>query len=131
MKNAHAFYSEIARKVNAFDNCVKLKNGYENNHFCAINEMVADYLPRGSGFDMGTKFLMDESNQNKLVFEANFHHMDENGYYNGWTEHKVIITPDLMFGFNIKVAGKNRNDIKEYIHSCFSDFDYPRVVISV
>jgi hypothetical protein len=50
--------------------------------------------------------------------------MDENGYYDGWSEHKIIITPDLVNDFNVKITGKNRNNIKEYINSCFSDFAF-------
>jgi hypothetical protein len=88
--------------------------------------MVENYLPCGSGFDNGTKFNWDESKDNKLVFDTAFHHMNEGGYYDGWTEHKIIITSDLMNDFNVKITGKNHNQIKEYIHSCFSNFVFKK-----
>lgn len=125
MKSAQLFYSRVANKLVAYDNCLKSNNNeWLSKHESDLNELVENYLPSGSGFDNGTKFNWDESNRNKLVFDTAFHHMNEGGYYDGWTEHKVIITPDLMFGFNIKITGRNRNDIKEYIGQCFDDFEY-------
>jgi len=125
VKGAQEFYQEIARKLDQMKNLTKTGQG-EQAYLVGnlVDKIVRDYLPHGSGFDNGTKLDWDKSNHNKLVFTTAFHHMDINGYYSGWTEHEVIITPDLMFGFNVKVTGKNRNDIKEYIHSCFSDFEY-------
>lgn len=125
MESASKFYSRIANKLVAYDNCVKSGNNeWLVKHERELNELVENYLPIGSGFDNGTKFNWGESNRNKLVFDTAFHHMNEGGYYDGWTEHKVIITPDLLFGFNIKITGRNRNDIKEYITQMFNDFEY-------
>lgn len=118
------FYSRIANLLVAHNNCVYSNNEFARSHEERLEELVKKYLPRGSGFDAGTKFVWEESNRNKLVFTTSFHHMNEGGYYDGWTEHKIIVTPDLLFGCNIKITGKNRNNIKEYIHSRFSDFDY-------
>ena len=118
------FYSRIASLLVAHNNCVSSNNEFARSHEERLEELVKKYLPSGSGFDVGTEFLWEESNRNNLVFATSFHHMDEGGSYDGWTGHKIIVTPDLLFGCNIKITGKNRNDIKEYIHSCFSDFDY-------
>lgn len=125
MKSAYEFYQEIAKCLVAYNNCLKSNNKeWENKWEDKINELVKNHLVSGGGFDTGTKFDWEKSNHNKLVFNTAFHHMNEGGYYDGWTEHQIIITPDLMFGFNIKITGKNRNDIKEYIHTVFSDFVY-------
>jgi hypothetical protein len=45
--------------------------------------------------------------------------MNDTGYYDGWTEHTVTVTPSFS-GINIRVSGRNRNDIKDYIHETFS-----------
>ena len=74
--------------------------------------------PSGSGFDNGTK-LSDDSTEEKLVFETSFHHMDENGFYSGWTSHKVKITPSFVYGFDLKVSGRNHRQIKDYIGEVF------------
>jgi hypothetical protein len=45
--------------------------------------------------------------------------MNDSGYYDGWTEHVVTVTPSFIGGFNIRVSGRNRNDIKGYIAESF------------
>ena len=75
--------------------------------------------PSGSGFDAGTTLNEEKSTQNRLVFDTAFHHMDDHGGYDGWTEHQVIVTPDLIVGFDVRVTGKNKRDIKDYIGDVF------------
>jgi len=47
--------------------------------------------------------------------------MDEHGYYDGWTEHKVIVTPHLTHEFDLKVTGRDKNGIKDYIVETFDN----------
>jgi hypothetical protein len=82
--------------------------------------LVKDYLPSGSGFDAGTTLDEGASSPDKLVFDTSFHHMDEHGGYDGWTEHKVIVTPSLAHGCDLRVTGRDRNDIKSYIGETFA-----------
>ena len=82
-------------------------------------ESLTQSLPSGSGFDSGTEFLANESSDNKLVFRTEFHHANEHGYLR-WTEHKVVITPDLRFGFDVRVTGRDYRDIKDYIAEVFT-----------
>ena len=113
-------YQKIALLNNARTMCEKRNNTeWFDNHTNRIEQIVKEYLPSGSGFDCGTIFNFEKSNGDKLVFNTSFHHMDENGYYSGWTEHEIIITPEFCFGFDIKVIGKNINDIKDYIEDQF------------
>jgi hypothetical protein len=79
-----------------------------------------EMLPSGSGFDAGSTFDEDASDDTKLVFHTSFHHMNENGYYDGWTEHKVTAISTFL-GLSITVSGRNRNDIKEYISQAFHE----------
>lgn len=84
-----------------------------------LEQCIKKYLPSGSGFDAGTK-LLDASTPEKLMFRADFHHLNENGYYDGWSEHVVTVKPSLCFDIEISVSGRNRNDIKEYILDTFN-----------
>ena len=81
-------------------------------------ENIMKGAPSGSGIDSGTTFLPEKSNREKLVFAADYHHMNENGFYDGWTEHLIIVTCDLL-GLNIRVTGRNRNDIKDYLSDVY------------
>jgi hypothetical protein len=44
--------------------------------------------------------------------------MDENGYYDGWTEHRITIRAEFG-GISVNVSGRNRNDIKDYLHEVY------------
>ncbi len=115
-------YVKIASLLGATVGCIQSGNvEWQNKHEEELRFIEKNLLPSGSGFDCGTRISLDKSNPEKIVMATSFHHMDENGGYDGWTEHEVIITPSLQFGFNTKVTGKNRNDIKVYITDIFND----------
>ncbi len=116
MKNA---IHHIALSFNAYQTCKRTGNEWADRHEDTIEQIVKDIFPSGSGFNSGVTFNFNLSKDDRLVFDTSFHHMDENGGYNGWTEHKVLVTPSLIFGFNIRVTGKNQNDIKDYIAQTF------------
>ena len=79
---------------------------------------ISEKLPSGSGFDSGIKLVREKSDPEKLVFQADFHHMDSHGFYCGWSDHLVTVTP--IFGsVKIKVSGVNKRGIKEYIQQVF------------
>lgn len=80
--------------------------------------LLKEFMPSGSGFDMGTDIDIDRSNARKLVFKTGFHHMNETGHYDGWTYHNVIVTAEFD-GLDIQVTGRDRNNIKEYIGEAF------------
>lgn len=84
-----------------------------------IKVLVERYLPSGSGWNTGTK-LDDKSTGERLVFYGSFDHMNDIGYYDGWTEHSIIVTPSLQWGFELRITGRDRNGIKEYLHDLFS-----------
>jgi len=46
--------------------------------------------------------------------------MNESGAYDGWTEHKLIVSPSLLFDLDLRITGRDRNGIKEYLHDVFS-----------
>jgi hypothetical protein len=121
-------YQKIASKLQAMLNCQESGNEeWEGKHADAIAGIVKEYAPSGSGFDSGTEIDFDASTPERLVFSTSFHHMTEHGYYNGWTEHSVIVTPSLAHGFNLRVTGRDRNDIKDYIEELFQEFLSKRV----
>lgn len=112
----------ISSALQARINCDK---GHGNNEWFVrhgenIESWVKEHLPRGSGFDAGTTFDFDASRPDRLVFNTAFHHMDDGGGYDGWTEHQVIATPSFIGGFAIRVTGVNRNGIKEFIADTFN-----------
>lgn len=93
---------------------------WKDRHTRYVERLVAHFMPHGSGFDAGTKIDWQLSGSSRIVFTTSFHHMNEGGYYDGWSEHSVIVTP-AFDGFNVRVTGRDRNDIKSYIGDAFHD----------
>ena len=73
-------------------------------------------LPSGSGIDSGTELV--SADRTKIVLTAGYHHMNDGGYYDGWTEHRITIRPRFD-GLEVTISGRNRNDIKEYLHQTY------------
>ncbi len=112
--NTKTIAQKLASTVQARLNCLARNNTeWEDKHTEVIAQLMRS-LPSGSGIDSGTEIDLDASNGEKLVFTMDFHHMNENGYYCGWTYHKVIVTP-CFDGFDVKITGRDRNGIKEYL----------------
>ena len=119
MKNASEFYSALARAIQWLE---QVNDEYRSQAVKEFDDLVK-MLPSGSGFDNGSSVNLDKSTGEKIIIETSFHHMDEHGYYDGWTYHNVIITPSLQWGFNIRVTGRNKNDIKDYIQHEFNSLN--------
>ena len=118
-------YQEIASLIIAIDNCNQAGNfEWMEKHESRIEEIAKNYLPSGSGFDSGSTVNIGDSTGNRIVIDSSYHHMNENGYYDGWTDMTIIVTPSLAFGFDIKIKApgipkKYRMD-RDYFHECFS-----------
>lgn len=93
------------------------RGGFNKEWSVIMEEKIGTIMkgaPSGSGINQGTRIISEKCSREKLVFAVSFHHMTENGYYGGWTEHQVTVTHDLI-GLNIRITGKNRNGVKEYL----------------
>ena len=112
-------YQVIATAVQARINCKERSNTEWFDKWTETIETETENLPSGSGIGSGVKFDFDASTPEKLVFLFGYHHMDSNGYYNGWTDHQLIVTPSLQFGFHIRITGKDRNRTKDYLYETF------------
>ncbi len=111
----------MASLLAAIANCQQSGNTeWEQRHGETLEKLRREYLPSGSGIDSGTKLDLDDSTPEKLVLLVGFHHMDENGFYDGWTHHRIIARPSFVHGITLSISGPNRNDIKQYLHEVYS-----------
>lgn len=112
-------YREIASRLQARLNCIGANNGeWEHKHNCWLLDAVKNG-PSGAGIDCGTKLDIDASTPEKLVFDVSFHHMNDVGMYDGWTEHVVTVRASLVSGIDIRISGRDRNEIKDYLHEVY------------
>lgn len=123
-------YVALASLVVARANCAKAGNAeWFEKHEELIAYLARNFLPSGSGFNAGSRVDLDKSTAERLVITTGFHHMSGTGFYCGWTYHDIIVTPSLIFGFNMRLTGKDKNGIKDYIADVFNsalsaDVDY-------
>lgn len=128
-------YQHIAARLSAAQNCraalardtaaqMPAHELWLARHLATIAALVKEYTPSGGGIDNGTIFDEEESTPEKLVFHVNFHHMNPNGYYDGWTQHVLTVRASLAHGFDLQISGRDRNQIKDYLgelyHHCFA-----------
>lgn len=119
-------YRRFAVIVDAMKNCAEMAKAHNPDHYNEmianygeeLRQLLADHMPSGSGIDNGTK-LMDGATSERIRFYTSFHHMDENGYYDGWTDHIITLKPSLVSEFRLDISGRNRNDIKDYLADVF------------
>jgi hypothetical protein len=116
-------YQQFAHCFAALCNCES--GPVINEHWAGVWRdrivQLQEELPSGSGFDNGSEFSFDESRPDKLIFTTSFHHMNDLGSYCGWTDHRIILTPSFIHGFEMKVTGPDKRQIKDYIAQCFSE----------
>lgn len=124
-RNDRPLYVEIAGAINARENCVSDDDVSRHNtvwferHSKRLELIEENCLPSGSGIDNGCSIDLVRSKPDRLVIETSFHHMNDGGYYDGWTEHEVIVTPSLQFGLNLRITGRDKRDIKNYLYDVF------------
>lgn len=115
-------YKLIAAAITARSNCMNhepTNTEWKSKWEDLLTSIQNNCLPSGAGFDNGTTIDIEASTGEKLVLRTSFHHMNDNGMYDGWTEHTVIVRPSLQFGVSILISGQNRNGIKEYMYDVF------------
>lgn len=123
-------YAAIASALQAARNCEKSpdhadwlanhKARWLANHKARLDWLVREYMPSGSGFDSGTQLDLVRSRPDRLVFTTAFHHMDDSGGYDGWTEHTIAIVPAFDGVSIASISGRDRNGIKDYIADLFT-----------
>lgn len=121
----HSIIEAIYMHFQAWNTCLErppLIPDWTQKHHDLVDQICDDILPRGSGIDCGTKFdwVNSKLKPEKLIFNLSFHHMNDVGMYDGWTEHNLIVTPSFFGGFDMRFTGPNRNDIKEYLYDVYS-----------
>lgn len=116
-------YQSLAQAVDARLTCKEKGNTeWYDRHTDTILNIMENTAPSGAGIDSGTAIDLDKSTGEKLVFTTEYHHMNENGYYDGWTEHTITVKPSLIHGITLSISGRNRNDIKEYLYQVFGEW---------
>jgi hypothetical protein len=109
----------IASASQALHNCKQSGNTlWQERWETLLTRLEQEALPQGFGINSGCKIDREKSNESKVYIDTGYHHMNEGGFYDGWTYHVVTISP-AFDGIVIRISGRNRNDIKEYLEETF------------
>lgn len=112
----------LASALQARINCEQSGNTeWQQRHGERIAELM-ETAPSGSGIDTGTTLDDEKANPEKLSFYLSYHHMNDGGMYDGWTEHTVTARASLVFGLDVRIGGRDRNDIKDYLGEVYQEW---------
>lgn len=100
----------------ALDNCVKNANDEWVTRWHERLARLVELIPHGSGIDRGPRTWSGvEIKPDAIRFEVGYHHMNEGGFYDGWTDHTVTVRP-AFDGVDVRISGRDRNDVKDHIN---------------
>jgi hypothetical protein len=108
--------AEIASTAQARHNCENSGNTeWEARHDARLTYIERNILPSGSGIDNGTRIDTGKCRPTTLVLRADYHKMNENGYYTGWVSFKVTVRAKFE-SIDVNVTGRNvDSDLREYL----------------
>ena len=114
-------YKKLAKCINARENCIKNKNDDWIDKWDEEIDEIIDNLPHGSGIDGKTEIDLDKSNSNRIVIHSEFHHMNDGGFYDGWSNFTIVIKPSLAFDFDLEIKGAfgKYQDTRGYLEELF------------
>lgn len=116
-RSARTLGYELASRVQAVKNCIKSKNTeWDAKHREAIEQLL-DALPHGSGIDGEWRIEPENCSDSVITLFCSYHHMNDGGYYDGWTDFTVKIRPSF-YGIDVKVTGAfppKYRDTREYL----------------
>jgi len=119
-------YVEIHRSLVAYKNshCFlhSVNEEWKAKHLERL-EVLEDMLPSGSGFDSGCKINVEASSKDKIVFSFEYHHMNEDGYYVGWTNYIVTVTPAFE-EFDIDIQLREDDEESKELWEDMEDYIY-------
>ena len=79
--------------------------------------LLKELLPYGGGIESGCVISL-ESTKKRIVIITNYWHPN---YSDEWTNHQVVITPSFVGEINLRITGKNKDNVKEYLQDIFRE----------
>ena len=110
-------YQKIIQTTKALESCEEkgMIEAY-NNHYDRLQDIHKNYLPSGSGFD--GQMNIESATDSKLIIRFDWHILNNNGYYDGWLDLLLIVTPNLANDFDMKIKwytnGNDKRKVEKY-----------------
>lgn len=110
----------IATAIGARHRCAEINNMEWFDRWTQRLSAYAAALPSGSGIDNGTKIDVDRSTANRILLTLSYHHLNDNGFYDGWTDHTITVRPAFIGRFTLTISGRDRNETKDYLAEVYA-----------
>jgi hypothetical protein len=122
-------YQEIATALAARENCLQSGNqDWLENWERKLKAIETYCLPSGSGFDSGEKLDLEASKPDRIIINGSYHVMNKNGFYDGYADYQIIITPSFVHGFELRLIGSSKwprrkayDGLKDYITETYAE----------
>lgn len=112
----------LSDHIQAMQNCYsKGKTEPDGWYYKHKNKVLFCVAYHGYNYLSNFKIDIEASTPQKLVFTVDYHHMNENGFWDGWTNHKITVKPEFN-GFDIRITGEDRNHIKDVLYENVNSF---------
>lgn len=101
----------ISTTAMALSTCREYENkGWAAAWARALDMLARNYLPHGSGFDSGCRVDHTKTGADKIVLYAEFHCMNDVGFYDGWREYRVTVRPTFGADLDVTISGRDYRD---------------------
>jgi hypothetical protein len=97
----------------AIDNCKRSGNNEWEERWRVRLDKLIDHVPTWSGTTLKRGDV--DVTSAAIRYDVSYHHMNDTGHWDGWTEHTITVRP-AFHGVNVRVSGRDRNDVKDMIH---------------
>lgn len=67
-----------------------------------LNELQ-ELLPSGGGLDSGIFIIRDTITAHNFVLTGKYHHMNEQGYYDGWYHWNAVVRPSFLSEIEVDI----------------------------
>lgn len=82
--------------------------------------LLQELLPIGNGIEKECVILL-KSTEKRIVIDTAYWHPNDSYETSRWTDHQIVITPSFEGEINIRITGKNENNVKDYLHHIFHE----------
>ncbi len=100
----------------AYERCCDTGNALWRNRWMGRMQQLVGTLPHGAGIDGDLKVKRCTGQHITITFD--FHHMDENGGYDGWSYYAIFCTATFS-GVDVRVQGRDAGGTKDYLADLF------------
>ena len=117
----HPLYVLLSQALAGYKQGIEIDDPKYTEIYRAELVRLVGLLPHSWSIDCVVFLNFKMSTPERLVFDVNYHHMNNGEGYDYWTKHKIIVTPSLRHQVALHITGVDENGIKDHLHLIFRE----------